>query len=152
VRASFAYVQVGGSLGKDPEQKSTSSGTKVVNFSVAVEQGFGENKSTGWHNIVCFKDVAEFAAKHLKKGTAVRILGSLQVRSWDDKETGKKRYVTEVVAHKIDFGSGDGFGGETQRATRQERAVPAPRQQAVPQTRAAAPVADEFIGDDDIPF
>ena len=93
---SFAYCQVGGSLGRDPESKSTSGGNKVVNFSVAVEQGYGDNKSTGWFNVVAFKETAEFAEKHLKKGSAVRVVGNLQIRSWDDKTTGQKRYVTEI--------------------------------------------------------
>jgi single-strand DNA-binding protein len=147
---SFAYAQIGGSLGKDVEMRSTTGGTPVANFSVAVDQGFGENKSVGWHNIVCFKDTADFAQKHLKKGSSVRITGSLQVRSWDDKTTGQKRYVTEIVAYKIDFGESKQSGGQAP-VTRQAAAPPA-RQQAAPQTRSTAP-AESFDDDPDgIPF
>lgn len=144
--SSFAYAQIGGSLGKDPEIKSTPNGTRVANFSVAVDQGWGESKTVGWHNVVAFKDVAEFAEKHLKKGSSVRVTGSLQVRSWDDKQTGAKRYVTEVVAFKIDFGDIQKSGSAPQ--TRQSAAPPA-RQQPTPATRAVAE-ADPF--DDSEPF
>jgi single-strand DNA-binding protein len=142
--SSFAYAQIGGSLGKDPEVKSTPNGTKVTTFSVAVEQGFGDNKTTGWFTVVSFKETAEFAEKHLKKGSAVRVSGTLQVRSWDDKTTGQKRYVTEVVAHKIDFGErGEAKSGQTQARA---AAAPQTRQQQQPEPRAAVsddPFADE---------
>jgi single-strand DNA-binding protein len=148
---SFAYAQVGGSLGKDPEVRSLPSGVKVVNFSIAVEQGFGDKASTGWHNCVSFGDAALFAEKYLKKGSSVRVSGSLQVRSWDDKQTGAKRYVTEVIAHKIDFleSRSKSDSGQTTRA-----AAPAQtRQQAAPAPRATTPANDSpFDSDDDIPF
>ena len=145
----FSFAQVGGTLGRDPESRSTSGGVKVVNFSVAVEKGFGEKASTSWFNIIAFDKNAEFAEKYLKKGKPVVISGDLQVRSWDDKQTGQKRTATEIVAYKIDFAdSGTRSGGDnTSRTTTQ-----APRQQAAPQARATAPAEDAFISDDDIPF
>lgn len=145
----FSFAQVGGTLGRDPESRSTSGGTKVVNFSVAVEKGFGDRASTSWFNIIAFDKNAEFAEKYLKKGKPVVISGDLQVRGWDDKQTGQKRTATEIVAYKIDFAdSGTRSGGDnTSRTTTQ-----APRQQAAPQARATAPAEDAFISDDDIPF
>ena len=145
----FSFAQVGGTLGRDPESRSTSGGVKVVNFSVAVEKGFGDRASTSWFNIIAFDKNAEFAEKYLKKGKPVVISGDLQVRSWDDKQTGQKRTATEIVAYKIDFAdSGTRSGGDnTSRTTTQ-----APRQQAAPQARATAPAEDAFISDDDIPF
>ena len=145
----FSFAQVGGTLGRDPESRSTSGGTKVVNFSVAVEKGFGEKASTSWFNIIAFDKNAEFAEKYLKKGKPVVISGDLQVRSWDDKQTGQKRTATEIVAYKIDFAdSGTRSGGDNTSRT----ATQAPRQQAAPQARATAPAEDAFISDDDIPF
>jgi single-strand DNA-binding protein len=144
VSSSFAYAQVAGNLGKDPESRATSGGAKVVNFTLAVEQGYGESRSTGWHNVVSFGDVALFAEKHLKKGSNVRVSGELRIRSYDDKQSGQKKYVTEVVAYKIDFG--ESRGESKAPATRQTAAPPA-RQQQAPATRAAE--ADPF---DDIPF
>jgi single-strand DNA-binding protein len=146
---SFAYAQVGGSLGKDPESRSTPSGVKVVKFSIAVEQGYGDRVSTGWHDIVAFGDVAAFAEKHLKKGSSVRVIGTTEKRSWDDKQSGQKRYSTEVIAQKIDFGDSGQKSGGSAPATRQQAAPPA-RQQAVPAARAQAE-ADPF-DDDSIPF
>lgn len=145
----FSFAQIGGVLGKDPESRSTSGGTKVVSFSVAVEKGFGEKASTSWFNVISFDKNADFAEKYLKKGKAVTVSGDLQIRSWDDKTSGQKRYVTEILAHKIDFADGgSGSGGQ-----KQERSAPAPqtRQQAAPQTRAAA-TENPFDDSEDLPF
>jgi single-strand DNA-binding protein len=147
----FTFVIAEGTLGQDPTSKSTPNGTKVVNFSIASERGYGDKLRTCWHNVVCFKEQADFAERYLKKGKAVRVVGELDVRSWPDKETGKTRYATEIVADKIQFvdsGSGGSKSG-TAPATRQASAPPT-RQQAAPQTRAEAdPFADNS---DDIPF
>lgn len=144
----FSFAQVGGTLGRDPESRSTSGGTKVVNFSIAVEKGFGEKASTSWFNIIAFDKNAEFAEKYLKKGKPVVISGDLQVRGWDDKQTGQKRTSTEIIAYKIDFADSGTRGGDTASRTTTQ----APRQQAAPQARATAPAEDAFISDDDIPF
>ncbi len=141
----FSFAQVGGTLGRDPESRSTSGGVKVVNFSVAVEKGFGDRASTSWFNIIAFDKNAEFAEKYLKKGKSVVVSGDLQVRSWDDKQTGQKRTSTEIVAYKIDFAdSGTRSGGE-----RLERSAPAPqtRQASTQQARASAPTDDPFDED-----
>ena len=145
--ASFSYAQIGGNLGKDPESRALPTGAKIVSFSVAVEKGWGDKKSTSWINVVSFDKAAEFAEKYLKKGKAVRVSGELQTRSWDDKQTGQKRYSTEVIAYKIDFAD-TGGGGDKAQATRQERATPAPRQQAAPEPRAAtSDIPNEFDPD-----
>jgi single-strand DNA-binding protein len=122
----------------------------VVSFSVAVEKGFGEKKSTSWFNCVAFKDVAEFAEKYLKKGKGVLVTGDLQARSWEDKATGAKRTTTEIIAYKIDFLDTGSRSGD--QPARQERAAPAPRQQATPQPRATtAPEEEDPFGEND-PF
>jgi single-strand DNA-binding protein len=150
----FSFAQIGGTLGKDPESRSTSGGTKIVSFSLAVEKGFGEKASTSWFNIISFDKNAEFAEKYLKKGKSVTVCGDLQIRSWDDKNSGQKRYTTEITAYKIDFAdSGTRSGGGEQ----QGRSAPAPqaRQEAAAPTRAGYDTArtDSFNGeDDDIPF
>ena len=139
----FSFAQVGGTLGRDPESRSTSGGTKVVNFSIAVEKGFGEKASTSWFNIIAFDKNAEFAEKYLKKGKPVVISGDLQVRSWDDKQTGQKRTATEIVAYKIDFADSGSRGNSNEPRT----ATQAPRQQAAPQARATTPADDPFDED-----
>lgn len=97
-----------GRLGKDPEVKITDGGLTICNFSIATSKEWkddsGEKKEkTEWHNIVCFKKLAEIAGKHLQKGRQCYVEGELQTRSWDDKETGKKNYRTEIVANTIQF-------------------------------------------------
>lgn len=133
----FSFAQVGGTIGRDPESRSTPGGVKVVSFSVAVEKGFGDRVSTSWFNIVCFDKNAEFAEKHLKKGKSVIVSGDLQIKSWDDKQTGAKRTSTEVIAYKIDFAD---TGTRSEGST---RPAPATRQQAAPQPRAEAPANDD---------
>jgi single-strand DNA-binding protein len=147
----FSFAIVEGGLGRDPESKALPSGVKVVNFSLGFERGFGDKVHTCWINCVAFKDQAEFAEKYLKKGKSVRVVGEIEVRSWDDKQTGQKRYVTEVIVDKIQFA--DSPGGKTSDTPRQERQAPTPRQQAAPTPRATT--TDNPFDDDDpdsIPF
>lgn len=148
----FSYAIVEGGLGRDPESKALPSGVKVVNFSLGFERGFGDKVHTCWINCVAFKDQAEFAERFLKKGKKVRVTGEIEVRSWDDKETGKKRYATEVMVDKIQFVDSITQEGDQPRPTRQERQAPPPRQQAAPTPRAAA--TDNPFDDDEgaIPF
>ena len=145
----FSSVVIEGILGRDPELRSTPGGARVANFSIAVERGYKDNLHTNWFNIVAWKQDAEFAEKHLKKGKSVRVFGELDTRSWDDKATGAKRTVTEVVADKIQFVDSPGTGpaGGT-------RPAPTPRATVEPQARASVPAGndDPFSPEDDIPF
>jgi single-strand DNA-binding protein len=106
-----------GTLGKDPELKYTPQGTAVTKFSMATNENFKDKQSgewkerTDWHNIVCWARTAEVAAEYLKKGGKVYIEGRLTTRSWDDKETGQKKYMTEVVANDLVLLGGKGGGG-----------------------------------------
>ncbi len=97
-------VMLIGRLGADPEARSTSTGSTVVNFSVATSDSY-KDKNTGqtvdkteWHRIVVWDKLGEICKQYLHKGSLVYIEGRLQTRSWDDKETGKKNYTTEIVA------------------------------------------------------
>jgi single-strand DNA-binding protein len=103
--ASLNKVILIGNLGRDPEVKYTQSGTAVANLSVATNEVWtdrnGERQErTEWHRVVVWGKQAEIAAEHLAKGKQVYVEGSLQTRSWDDKE-GNKRYTTEVRAARI---------------------------------------------------
>ena len=152
---SKGYINVTavGNLGKDPEVRSTASGTKVATFSIAVDQGYGDKARTEWVNVLCFDKLAELAEKYLKKGKGIALSGTLQTSSWDDKQTGQKRYKTEVVARDITFmdsgGSGSGGGQKQERS----QAAPATRQQAPPASRQQSQPAPDPWGDEDsIPF
>ena len=108
-----------GRLGKDPEIKSTPSGTSIAKFSLATDEKFtdraGEKQErTEWHNIVVFGKLADICGQYLKKGQLVFIEGSIRTDSWDDKESGQKKYRTEIIAQNMQMlGSRgeDGGGG-----------------------------------------
>ena len=98
---SLNTVAISGRLGRDPELKSTNNGNSVANFSVAVDQGYGEQKTTSWVRCVAWQKTAEFVSKFFQKGDMIILSGRLQGRSWE--QDGVKREVLEIVAEKIDF-------------------------------------------------
>lgn len=103
-------VQIIGNLTRDPELKALPSGAKVCTFSVATNEVYKDSSGkkqerVEFHNISCFGKTAENVATYMKKGSQIYIDGKLQTRSWDDKDTGKKMYRTEVLANSIQFGS-----------------------------------------------
>ncbi len=127
-----------GNLGRDPELRSTTSGQPVASFTLATNRRWRDRdgnrqEQTEWHNIVCWGRQAEIAGQYLTKGKQIYVEGRLQTRSWEDRQSGEKRYRTEVVCDNFQMlGARGAFeGGE-------------PRQAA--QTAPAAPE------DDDIPF
>lgn len=99
-----------GNLTRDPELKSLPSGQKVSSFSVATNRTWkdanGEKKeAVEYHNIACFGKQAEVVAQWMKKGSQIYVEGRLTTRSWDDNDSGKKMYRTEIVAETVQFGS-----------------------------------------------
>ena len=96
-----------GTLGKDPELKYTPQGTPVAKFSMATNSSYKDKQSgewkeqTEWHNIVAWQRTAEVAAEYLKEGSKCYIEGRLQTRSWDDKESGQKKYMTEIIVNDL---------------------------------------------------
>ena len=96
-------VMIIGNVGRDPEMRYTPGGAAVTSFSVAVSRRWTtpENEvrdETEWFNIVAWEKLAETCNQLITKGRKVYIEGRLQTRSWDDRETGQKKYRTEVVA------------------------------------------------------
>src|SRR2546425_2296245 len=105
--ASVNKVILVGNLGKDPEVRFTPSGRAVAKFSLAttdswMDQESGRQERTEWHNIVVWGKQAESCGQYLTKGRQVYIEGSLRSRSYDDKD-GNKRYITEIVAQRVQF-------------------------------------------------
>src|SRR5260370_5255431 len=113
-----------GRLGKDPEIRSTPGGNTVAKFTVATDERYSDKSGekqerTEWHNIVAWGKLAEICGQYLRKGKLVYIEGSIRTDSWDDKESGQKRYRTEIVANTMkmldrrgdDEGSGGSYGG-----------------------------------------
>ena len=106
-----------GRLGKDPEVKFTPQGTPVAKFSVATNERFKDKSGewqdrTEWHNVTAWQRTAEIAGEYLKKGSQVYIEGSLRTHSWDDKTSGQKKYMTEIVVNELILlgGRGEGTG------------------------------------------
>ena len=133
-----------GNLGRDPEMRSLPSGDQVAEFSVATTRKWksrntGERQEeTEWHNIKVFGRQAEIAGQYLRKGKQVYIEGRIHTRSWEDKQSGEKKYRTEVICQNFQMlGSRGGLDGGSQS--------PAPG----PETPGDFQAQPE---DDDIPF
>jgi single-strand DNA-binding protein len=97
-----------GNLTRDPEGKALPSGIQVTTFSVATNRVWKDKNgarqdSTDYHNVVVFGKQAENVAQYLKKGSSVLVEGRMQTRSWDGQD-GTKKYRTEIVADRIQFG------------------------------------------------
>ncbi len=89
-----------GRLGSDPELSYTPSQKAVCKFSLATTSG---KDQTDWHNIVAWEQQAENCAKFLAKGKVACVEGRITSRSWDDKKTGEKKYITEIIAYSVVF-------------------------------------------------
>jgi single-strand DNA-binding protein len=142
-----------GNVGKDPEIRSTQGGMTIATFGLATaERTKGQDgqwtDKTEWHNIVCFQRTAEVVRDYVKKGTQVFVEGRITNRSWDDKESGQKKYRTEILVNELTLlgkpGGGGGEGGGYSKSSTASYGSSAP---------AATPdYADQGITDDDIPF
>jgi len=147
-----------GHVGKDPEIRSTAGGTIVAAFSFATSdrqkdsQGNWTDK-TEWHNLVAFNRTAEIVRDYVKKGTQLFVAGKIQTRSWDDKESGQKKYRTEVLINELSLlgsrgesagpssGNGGGYSRSNAGGYGQTRPV-----------SGEEDCEDQGITDDDIPF
>ena len=119
---NFNKVVIIGNVVADPEAKTTPSGQPVCSLRVATnriwkDQSGAKQQKTEFHNVVLWRRLAEIASQYLRKGGLVLIEGRLETRSWDDKNTGTKRYRTEIVAESMQLGprgfaQGSGQGQE----------------------------------------
>ncbi|MDD5720850.1 MAG: single-stranded DNA-binding protein [Candidatus Pacebacteria bacterium] len=119
-----------GNLTRDPELRSLPSGIKVCTFSIATNRVWKDKNGTrqesaDYHNIVVFGRQAETVSQYMKKGSSILIEGRMQTRSWEDKTTGEKKYRTEVVADRTQFGPKGGNGGGSMSTTSTGSKAPA---------------------------
>ena len=142
-----------GNLTRDPELKALPSGMNVVNFSIATNRIFRDREGkkqeqTDFHNIVVFGRQADTVAQYMKKGSLVFVEGRSQTRSWDDKTSGEKKYRTEVIADRVQFGpkgsSSPGSGKESARRGKNEPESP--------ESQGGIDYPKDDINPDDIPF
>ncbi len=141
-----------GNLTRDPELKALPGGSQVVNFSLATDRVFKDKngqkqEATEFHNVVAFGRTAEVIAQYCKKGRPLYIEGRLQTRSWDDKETGKKNYRTEIIAESFQFGADGGRGGAGAGS-----GMASHEEQPAPSDSSDIKYPDEEINPEDIPF
>ena len=101
-------AMVVGRVTRTPEVKALQSGTEVTSFSLATNHIYYKNEQkveeVEFHNIVAFGKTAEIIGKYVVKGSMLYVEGRLKTNTWDDKETGKKMYRTEIIADRIQLG------------------------------------------------
>jgi single-strand DNA-binding protein len=145
-----------GNVGKDPEVKFLPSGQAVANFSIATSDRYKDKagewqERTEWHNVAAFARTAEIVRDYVKKGSKLYVEGRLTTRSWDDKDTGKKVYRTEIMVNDLVLlsGRGEGEGGSSYSGSRQSSSAGS---QGGGYAQPAPDYGDTGITDDDIPF
>ena len=164
-----------GNVTRDPETRTTPTGHTVANFSIATnftwtDQSGQRQQKAEFHNIVAWRKLAEICQQYLRKGSKIYIEGRLETRSWEDKDSGKKQYRTEIIADNmimLDRASDSPAGGAPQSESPADDSEP--RYEQAPQTPAAQPqatapqtpaapapsnnqVTEEEINVEDIPF
>ena len=139
-----------GRLGKDPDVRTFENGVKKASFSLATSEIFKDKdgnrtEATEWHNIICWRRLAEVAEKYLNKGKLIYLEGKLRTRSWEDN--GQKRYATEIEASTFTMlgSKGEESGGQVAIQVVNQTPTTAPIQ--VPDT---AYTPEETT--DDLPF
>ncbi len=107
-----------GNVGKDPEMRASQGGMAIASFTLATadrqkDQTGQWTDKTEWHNLVAFGRTAEIVRDYVKKGTQIFVEGKIQTRSWDDKESGQKKYRTEILVNDMSLlgGRGGAEGG-----------------------------------------
>ena len=108
-----------GRLTRDPEKKVIPSGQTVTNFSVATStkwkgQDGQQNEKTEFHNVIAWGKRGEVIAQYMTKGQEIFVEGRLETRSWDDQESGKKMYRTEIILDNFEFGAKPTGAGASQ--------------------------------------
>lgn len=142
-----------GNVGKDPEIASTNGGTLVAKLSLATSERFKDKQGewqdrAEWHNLVAYARTAEILRDYVRKGSKLYVEGRLMTRSWDDKETGKTVYRTEIVVGDITLlASND---GNRKRPGGEDR--PSSHSSAGHGSEEIGDYGDLGITDQDVPF
>src|SRR5436189_3197616 len=148
-----------GNLGADPEVRSTSNGSRVATLSVATSrqwknQSGEKQEKTEWHRVVLWNNkgstLADIAEKYCKKGDKVYIEGSIEYRSWQDRE-GQTRYTTEINGRELLLLSGKGDGADVGAPSRVAAGANAPAPAKDKESFEDFPEALDGE-DDDLPF
>ena len=135
-----------GRLTRDPELRHTGAGTPVCSFSIAIDNGYGENRQTDFINCVAWNKTAEFISNYFSKGKMIIVIGRLSTRTWEGQD-GKKNYSTEVVVNEVSFG--ESKRSQDDNSSYGSAAPAAPAFPSAPADEAFTPLLDT---DDDLPF
>ena len=154
------HITIMGRLTRDPELRRTGSGIAVTSFTLAVDRDFGKNENgereTDFIDCVAWRQTGEFVSKYFTKGRMAVVSGRLQIRSWNDKDSNKRR-TAEVVADNVYFGDskrddqGGSYAGNSYGNAYGSAPAPAYGGYSAP----SAPVSDFAMLDDDdaqLPF
>lgn len=139
-----------GRLARDPELRTTQSGTAVVSFTVACDRRFvrqGEERQADFIQCVAWNKTAEFVSRYFTKGMRIALDGRIQTRSYDD-QNGNKRYVTEVITEDVEFAQSKNEGNSGYQAP----AYSAPAAPAAPQAPSADIDGFMPVEEEDLPF
>ena len=145
-----------GNLTRDPEIKALPSGVTVATIGVATnrvwkDKNGAKQEDTQFHNIVVFGVQADNVGRYLKKGQSVMVEGRLQTRSWDGQD-GQKKYRTEIVADRVQFGPKGGTPGSSAGGTRQEVPEVTLDTEGADNELKSINYPEEKINPEDIPF
>lgn len=144
-----------GRLTRDPELRHTGTGTPVCSFSIAIDNGYGENRQTDFINCVAWNKTAEFVSNYFNKGKMIIVIGRISTRSWEGQD-GKKNYTTEVIANEVSFGeskrSQDGGSYQTPYSGGASNSAPAPAAPPMPADLTEDDFSPLLDTDDDLPF
>jgi single-strand DNA-binding protein len=109
IKGTVNRVELVGWIGAEPDQRFVPSGTAVCSFRVATKRWAGRSDDgsrtveTDWTTVEAWEKLAERCAQSLHKGSRVRVVGSLHTRSWEDRESGQKRFKTVIRAEEVLF-------------------------------------------------
>lgn len=138
-----------GRLTADPELRTTNTGLSVTSFTVAVDRSYakqGEQKQTDFINCVAWRQNAEFITKYFQKGSMIAVQGSIQVRSYDDRN-GVRRTATEIVVSSVSF-----CGSKAESGSQGTRSAAPQQSPAAYQAGSNEDFSSELPLDDELPF
>ena len=155
--AGLNKVTLIGNLGRDPEIRRLNSGDPVASLRIATSESW-RDKATGdrkekteWHNIVARRNQAQFVEKYVKKGSSLLVEGKLTYRDYTDN-TGVKRYVTEIIADRIEFYNSGRPQGQDATANESGTAPETVEEVKDPAQLIPTPDASEKANPEDLPF
>lgn len=145
-----------GNLTRDPEIKALPSGVKVCTLNIATnrvwkDKSGARQEAADYHNVVVFDRQAENVAQYMRKGSSLLVEGRMQTRSWDGAD-GQKRYRTEVVADRVQFGPRGGGVQSSPAPVAEKASIPADDSIKDMPSAGAIEYPEEEINPDDIPF